>query len=119
MARSVASGVRPLRSDARRNEGQLLQAARDVFVERGPGAPLDEIARRAGVGIGTLYRRFGDRRQLIRAVVEDALTRTAEAAEDAAAESPDAFAALTAYLHAVIDLRVAAVIPALLEAAEP
>jgi formylglycine-generating enzyme required for sulfatase activity len=50
-----------LRADARRNREQLLVAARDVFVEQGVDAPLDDVARRAGVGIATLYRRFPDR----------------------------------------------------------
>lgn len=111
----VAGGVRPLRADARRNHDQILTAARDVFVERGPGAPLDEIARRAGVGIGTLYRRFADRTALMHAVVLDAVTRTAETAERALAEAADPFAALTTYMHAVLDLRVSAVIPVLLD----
>ena len=68
-----------LRADARRNQGQILAAARDVFVERGPGAPLDEIAKRAGVGIGTLYRHFADRQTLMLAVILDALVQTADA----------------------------------------
>ena len=106
---------RVLRADARRNQGQILAAARDVFVERGPGAPLDEIAKRAGVGIGTLYRHFADRQTLMRAVILDALVQTADAGERALAQSPDAFVALTGYLHAVLDLRIAAVIPVLLE----
>src|SRR5262249_56303629 len=50
----------PLRADARDNRRRLLEAARDVFIERGPGAPLEEIARQAGTGIATLYRRFPD-----------------------------------------------------------
>ena len=70
------AGGRPatrLRADARRNEEQVLQAAREKFVERGIDCPLEEIARRAGVGIGTLYRRFGDRDGLVKAVLVDAL----------------------------------------------
>jgi AcrR family transcriptional regulator len=108
-------GGRPLRADARRNHEQLLAAARDVVVERGAGAPLDEVARRAGVGIGTLYRRFPSRPALLRAVVIDALQRTAEAAEAALAEERDGFAALVRYMHAVLGLRVSAVIPTVLD----
>lgn len=107
--------ARSLRADARRNHEQVLAAARDVFVERGAGAPLDEVARRAGVGIGTLYRRFGDRPGLLRAVVVDALEHTAAAAEQALAEEPDGFAALVRYMHAALDFRVSAVIPVVLE----
>jgi AcrR family transcriptional regulator len=105
---------RMLRADARDNRRRLLDAARDVFIERGPGAPLEEIARRAGTGIATLYRRFPDRRALIREVVLDAVQRTAEEALQAAGEEPDPFAALARYMHRAIDVRTAAVIPALL-----
>jgi AcrR family transcriptional regulator len=106
------------RADARRNRQQLLDVARDVFVERGPTAPLDQIARRAGVGIGTLYRHFADREALMRSVVLDALAQSADAGERALAEASNAFGSLTTYMHAVLDLRVAAVIPVLLEQVE-
>ena len=109
-----SSGDRSLRADARRNRDQLLVAARDVFVEQGPDAPLDDIARRAGVGIATLYRRFPDRPSLMRAVVFGVLRRTAHEARLALADEPDAFHALIRYMHRAVDLRVAAVIPALL-----
>jgi AcrR family transcriptional regulator len=105
---------RSLRADARDNRRRLLEAARDAFIERGPDASLEEIARRAGTGIATLYRRFPDRRALIRAVVLDALQRTAQEASEAAGEEPDLFAALARYMHRAIDMRTAAVIPALL-----
>ncbi|MFC4031216.1 TetR/AcrR family transcriptional regulator [Streptomyces polygonati] len=59
---------RPLRADARRNYDALLEAARDAFAEFGSKAPLEEIARRAGVGIGTLYRNFPNRQILFDAV---------------------------------------------------
>jgi AcrR family transcriptional regulator len=105
---------RPMRADARDNRRRLLDAARDVFIEHGPGAPLDEIARRAGTGIATLYRRFPDRQALMRAVVRETLERTAEEAREAAEEEPDPFRALVRYMHRAIDARAAAVIPALL-----
>jgi AcrR family transcriptional regulator len=110
-----AGGARPLRADARRNRAQILAAARDVFVEQGPGAPLEDISRRAGTGIATLYRRFPDRESLMRAVVIDALERTTEEARSALAEEPDAFSALVRYMHRTLDVRVAAVIPTLLD----
>jgi AcrR family transcriptional regulator len=62
---------RPLRADARRNHERLLTAARATFDERGADACLDDIARRAGVGIGTLYRHFPTRRDLLAAVLND------------------------------------------------
>lgn len=104
-----------LRADARRNHDRILIAARDLFVERGAGVALEDIAQRAGVGTGTLYRRFTDRGTLIRAVVLDALTRTAQAAQQALTEEPDSFTALRRYMHAALQLRVSAVIPVLLE----
>jgi AcrR family transcriptional regulator len=102
-----------LRADARRNRDQLLAAARDTFVEDGLDAPLDDIARRAGVGIATLYRRFPDRSALQRAVALDVLRRIGQEASSALREEPDAFAALSRYMHRALDARVAAVMPAL------
>ena len=103
-----------MRADARRNRERILAAARDVFVDQGPDAPLDAIAAAAEVGIGTLYRRFPDRRALVRAVVLDVLGLAAEEARLALAEEPDAFQALARYLHRALDLRISAVMPALL-----
>ncbi len=103
-----------LRADARRNRDQILLAARDVFIDRGPSAPLDEIARRAGVGNATLYRRFPDRQALLRAVVLDVFRRVGDEARLALSEAPDAFAALARYMHRALDLRIGAVMPALI-----
>ena len=105
---------RALRADARDNRRKLIQAARDVLIDRGPAAPLEEIARRAGTGIATLYRHFPDRQALIRDVILDALQATNDEARQAAAEEPDPFRALARYMHRAIDVRTAAVIPALL-----
>lgn len=109
-----SDGSRVLRADARNNRARILAAARDVFVEQGPGAPLEEISRRAGTGIATLYRRFPDRQALMQAVVIDALHRTTQEARRAATEEPDPFAALARYMHRTLDIRIAAVIPALM-----
>jgi AcrR family transcriptional regulator len=64
----------PRRADARRNHDRLLAAARQVFDEQGPDAPLDAVARRAGVGNATVYRHFADRRELALAVYADEVT---------------------------------------------
>lgn len=64
-----------LRADARRNLDQIVAAARESFAERGIDVPMEEVARRAGVGVGTLYRRFPDREALIEAVASDTLRR--------------------------------------------
>jgi AcrR family transcriptional regulator len=77
---------RPKRADARRNYEKVLAAARDAFAEGGESTSLEEIARRAGVGIGTLYRHFPTRQALLEALyvgeVED-ICRNAEQLEDA------------------------------------
>src|SRR5947208_15676012 len=109
-----AGDDRPLRADARRNREQLLAAARDVFVEQGADAPLDEVARRAGVGIATLYRRFPDRESLMRGLALDILGRAAHEARAALADAPAPFRALARYMHRALDLRISAVMPALL-----
>jgi AcrR family transcriptional regulator len=111
----TAESLRPMRADARNNRDRILTAARHVFVEKGARAPLDEIARRAGTGIATLYRRFPDRQSLMRSVVMDALQQTADEARRAAAEESDPFAALVRYMHRALDIRTGAVIPALLD----
>jgi AcrR family transcriptional regulator len=104
-----------LRADARRNHHQVLDAARQVVLEHGPGVALDEIAKAAGVGIGTLYRRFGDREGLYKAVVLRALQEARTAAEDALAEHDNGYDALAAYMHAALELRTAAVIPLVMD----
>ncbi|HVU91076.1 MAG TPA: helix-turn-helix domain-containing protein [Jatrophihabitans sp.] len=77
--------ARPLRADAQRNRELLLAAARDAFTERGTSASLEDIARRAGVGVGTLYRHFPTRQALIEAVYVgevEALCRSAAEHDD-------------------------------------
>src|SRR6478609_2296072 len=76
---------KPLRSDAQRNRDALVNAAREVFEERGLDAPLKEIAARAVVAIGTLYNRFPTRDDLIAAAVEDGLEAGSRIAEAASA----------------------------------
>lgn len=61
--------VKPRRVDAERNSARIVRAARTVWIEKGPDVPLDEIARRAGVGIATLYRHFPDKTTLARAAL--------------------------------------------------
>lgn len=69
MAEPDAVVARPLRADAARNRENVLRAARDAFAESGYGVPLDEIATRAGVGPGTVYRHFPTKEALFEAVV--------------------------------------------------
>jgi AcrR family transcriptional regulator len=90
--------VRPLRRDAERNRRRILAAAAGVFTERGLDASLDEVARAAGVGIGTVYRRFPDKESIIRELFRariDALVTVAEQACTAA----DPWQGLASYLE--------------------
>ncbi|MFB9831554.1 TetR/AcrR family transcriptional regulator [Actinoallomurus acaciae] len=95
-----------LRADARRNRDLIVAAAQALIVEQGVDVPLEEVARRAGVGIGTLYRRFPDRDALLRAVGEDSLHRLVDLAEAAWREEPDAWHALCRFLRACTGLRL-------------
>jgi len=76
---------RPLRKDAERNRRRILDAAREVFAEHGLDAGLDQIARHAGLGVGTVYRRFPDKEGLIDALFEERIAAVAALAEQAAA----------------------------------
>ncbi|MCP2262589.1 transcriptional regulator, TetR family [Streptoalloteichus tenebrarius] len=99
------------RSDARRNRTRLLDAARAAFVERGADVPLEEVARRAGVGIGTLYRHFGDRSGLIRQVVVDHAHAVLAEARQAWVEEPTAWDALRRFVLRAGDLGDSALAP--------
>jgi AcrR family transcriptional regulator len=86
---SVAPTERPLRKDAERNRLRILQAAGELFAERGLGVTLDDIARHAGVGVGTVYRRFADKELLIDALFEQRMeAMCAIAAEALEQEDP-------------------------------
>jgi AcrR family transcriptional regulator len=83
MSQLVAPGDRPLRAHARRNREKVLSAARAVFSEHGREAQIDDVARRAGVGVGTVYRHFPTKEALIEALMVasfEAIAREAEAA---------------------------------------
>jgi AcrR family transcriptional regulator len=95
---------RPLRRDARQNRDRILVAARAAFAELGIEASVEEIAVRAGVGIGTLYRRFPTKDELIGAVFEEHLEQIVSAAESAL-EQGDAWAAFLGYLSYVVELQ--------------
>ena len=92
---------RPKRADARRNYDKLIAAAREAFTEEGGSASLEEIARRAGVGIGTLYRNFPTRQDLLEAVYVEEVEAVCLTAEELLAEPP--WEALAAWLHRFLD----------------
>ena len=94
---SAPPSERPLRRDAERNRQRILEAARVVFAKRGLSGSHDDIAREAGVGVGTVYRRFPEKEQLIDALFEARIQEIADAAR-AAADHPDPWEALTGFL---------------------
>ncbi|MEU4244516.1 helix-turn-helix domain-containing protein [Actinoplanes sp. NPDC026619] len=93
-----------MRADAQRNRTALLAAAKEVFGEHGLDAPLDDIAKRAGVGNATLYRRFPDRRELIWEVFADRMADYLRAADHALA-MPDGWAAFVGYVTYLCELQ--------------
>jgi AcrR family transcriptional regulator len=93
-----------LRADAAHNRGLLLAAAREVFSELGLEAPMTEVARRAGVGIATLYRRFPERADLITAVFDDKMDSYV-AAMDAALADPDPWHGFCAYVERICGMQ--------------
>ncbi|MFG2651016.1 TetR/AcrR family transcriptional regulator [Streptomyces sp. NPDC048436] len=111
------------RADALRNRERIVAAAREMFVEFGPDVPLDEVARRAGVGNATVYRHFADRSELVHQVVLLVTDRVSAHAEKAIAEA-DAdesvtFDALRRFVHASADERIGALCPMLQAAFDP
>ncbi|MEV2213262.1 helix-turn-helix domain-containing protein [Streptomyces sp. NPDC050997] len=92
----IVASRRPHRKDAARNYDALLAAARDAFAEHGAEASLEDIARRAGVGIGTLYRNFPTRRHLFESVYADEVNALCRVAEEVADRAP--WEALIAWL---------------------
>jgi AcrR family transcriptional regulator len=92
---------RTLRADARRNRARLLQVAAEAFATGGLSVPLDEIARRAGLGPGTLYRHFPTKQALLEAVVNDRLQTLVDAAR-ALRHADDAGADLLALISGLL-----------------
>jgi AcrR family transcriptional regulator len=99
--REIVAAQRPHRKDAARNYDALLSAAREAFAEHGAEASLEDIARRAGVGIGTLYRNFPTRRQLFESVYADEVNTLCRVAEDVAELEP--WEALSSWLRRFVD----------------
>ena len=92
---------RPLRADAQRNRARVLAAAERVFAERGTATSTEEVARAAGVGVGTVFRHFPSKEALLQALVVQRLARVAADAREHAT-SPDAGAAFFDFFAAVV-----------------
>jgi AcrR family transcriptional regulator len=100
----TAIADRPLRADAARNAGRILRAARDVYGELGPDAPIEAIARRAGVGERTLYRRFPTKGDLIRAALDQSIAEDLTPAIEEARRAGDPLRGLSQLIEAAISL---------------
>lgn len=97
---------KPLRRDAERNRQRIIDAARIVFAERGLRGSHDDIAREAGVGVGTVYRRFPDKQQLVDALFEERIEEMVDLVEKALAAA-DAWTGLRQFVLAAQELQVA------------
>jgi len=102
-ATDSGTGARPLRRDAERNRQRILEAAAEVFNERGLDVSLDEIARHAGVGVGTVYRRFRTKEELVEALFMDRLGQVATIAEQALA-APDPWSGLASFMERMAEV---------------
>ncbi|WP_084993517.1 helix-turn-helix domain-containing protein [Streptomyces sp. S8] len=101
-ASSPAGGLprsAPLRVDAQRNLEHVLRAAREVFGELGYGAPMEDVARRARVGVGTVYRRFPSKDVLVRRIAEEETSRLTEQARTALGQEEEPWSALSRFLR--------------------
>ncbi|MEU6079145.1 helix-turn-helix domain-containing protein [Streptomyces sp. NPDC047108] len=107
-----------MRADALRNRERIISAAREMFVEQGADVPMDEVARRAGVGNATLYRHFPDRDELIHRVTLHVMERIIDQADSALTEETDAFEALGRFVHAAAEERIGALCPLISQAGD-
>lgn len=106
MDQGYATKTRPLRRDAERNRLLILRAARTVFAQRGLEATLDEVAREAGLGVGTVYRRFPNREALIDALFDDAINEMVRIVEQARGE-PRAWDGLRHFMTSLLEMQAA------------
>jgi AcrR family transcriptional regulator len=97
-------------AEAERNDRRVLDAAREVFAAHGADAPVAAIAERAGVGMGSLYRRYGSKADLLRELCVQAMEQSIEAARTAL-DAPDAWTGLTGYVHTCVDRGTGALAP--------
>ncbi|WP_170037549.1 TetR/AcrR family transcriptional regulator [Georgenia soli] len=100
------TSARPLRRDAEENRGRIVRAARELFAAQGLGVGFNDIARHAGVGVGTVYRRFPDKATLVRDALQDEVARLLEVADEALGGAP-AWDGLMLLVEHVADLLAA------------
>jgi AcrR family transcriptional regulator len=100
-----------MRSDARRNRDLIVRTVRDLLLVRGPHVPMEEIAKEAGVGVGTLYRHFPDRYDLLKEVAIQNMARAVGEVDAALAEEPDGWHCLGRVVRRFYELRIGDPIP--------
>jgi len=100
----LTDGTRRLRADAARNSERIVQAAREVYAEIGPDATLDDIARRADVGIATLYRRFPNKEELLRAALDQTIAEQLSPAIEQALGDDDPKRGLATLMEATVSM---------------
>jgi AcrR family transcriptional regulator len=98
----VSTIERPLRKDAERNRQRILDAASELFAQRGLGVTLNEIAHHAGVGVGTVYRRFPDKAQLIEGLFEQRVAEIVALADQALA-NPDPWDGMVGFIERALE----------------
>src|ERR1700691_3004606 len=94
--------ARPQRADAQRNYDRLVAAAREVFAQQGGGASMESIAKEAGVGVGTLYRHFPKRIDVVEAVYREDVDELIDVAESVVVVALEPWPALVAWLEAFV-----------------
>ncbi|MDR7275389.1 TetR/AcrR family transcriptional regulator [Catenuloplanes atrovinosus] len=103
---AAASPLPGLRADARRNRDRIVETARDLFTERGPGVPMAAIARRAGIGTATLYRRFPTKESLLAAAYAEQFAECVAVVDDALAD-PDPWRGFRTMIGEICALQLA------------
>jgi AcrR family transcriptional regulator len=105
VATITPTDAKPMRADAVRNRARVLDAARDCMARNGLDVQMEEIARKAGVGVGTVYRHFPNKDELIEALAADRFVRLAELADESL-ENPDPWEAFVAFMRASATIQV-------------
>jgi AcrR family transcriptional regulator len=108
---STAPGERPLRADARQNIEQILQVARTVFADLGYKVSIEEVARRSGLGMGTIYRHFPNKSALVERIAIEVMRESLAEAQRAIADEPGTWDAFTRVMRHMMRLRSSQLFP--------
>ncbi|RNF78245.1 TetR/AcrR family transcriptional regulator [Streptomyces botrytidirepellens] len=111
MSPTTPPGDRPLRADARQNVEQILQVAQDVFADLGYQASIAEVARRSGLGMGTIYRHFPNKTALVESIAIKVMRESLAQVQRALSEEPGSWTAFTRVLRHMVRLRSGQLFP--------